>query len=106
MAEFEWMRAEEAAFLDAPESTFGPQAMATLDAIRRRIGLDYFGIDCALDPDGRVLVFEVNASMLIHLHNEGFDYKTPHVMRIKAAFEEMLARRVAEGATTGWAAVA
>lgn len=97
MAEFEWMRAEEAAFLDAPERRFGPQAMATLDAIRRRIGLDYFGIDCALDREGRVLVFEVNASMLIHLHNEGFDYKTPHVMRIKAAFEEMLARRVADG---------
>jgi hypothetical protein len=100
MAEFEWMRAEEAAFLNAPERMFGPQAMATLDAIRRRIGLDYFGIDCALDPQGRVLVFEVNASMLIHLHNEGFDYKTPHVMRIKAAFEEMLARRVEEGAAS------
>jgi tetratricopeptide (TPR) repeat protein len=106
MAEFEWMRAEEAAFLDAPEQRFGPQAMATLDSIRRRIGLDYFGIDCALDPEGRVLIFEVNASMLIHLHNEGFDYKTPHVMRIKAAFEEMLAQRAREGGADAPAAAA
>jgi glutathione synthase/RimK-type ligase-like ATP-grasp enzyme len=67
--------------------------MASLDAIRREIGLDYFGIDCALDQAGRVVVFEVNASMLIHLHNEGFEYKTPHVKAIKAAFERMLERR-------------
>jgi len=32
--------------------------------------------------------------MLIHLRNEGFDYKTPYVMRIKAAFEQMLVERI------------
>ncbi|TCR91142.1 tetratricopeptide repeat protein [Rhizobium sp. BK376] len=93
MAEAEWMRNEEQAFLDNPGRVFGPEAMATLDAIRREIGLDYFGIDCSVDSDGRIVIFEVNASMLIHLHNEGFDYKTPHVMRIKAAFERLLERR-------------
>ncbi len=34
-----------------------------LGAIKSRIGLDYFGIDCAPLPDGRLLVFEVNATM-------------------------------------------
>ncbi|MDE1994150.1 MAG: tetratricopeptide repeat protein [Rhizobiaceae bacterium] len=93
MAEVEWMRNEERAFLNEPHRVFGAPAMVALDAIRREIGLDYFGIDCAVDSQGRVVVFEVNASMLIHLHNEGFEYKTPHVMRIKSAFERLLERR-------------
>jgi tetratricopeptide (TPR) repeat protein/glutathione synthase/RimK-type ligase-like ATP-grasp enzyme len=93
MADVEWMRDEEKAFLDDPERIFGETAMAALEDIRRRVGLDYFGIDCSIDAQGRVVVFEVNASMLIHLHNEGFEYKTPHVMRIKEEFERLLRRR-------------
>jgi len=96
MAEVEWMRQEEEAFLNRPDLAFGAEAMAALDIIRRRVGLDYFGIDCSLDRDGKVVVFEVNATMLIHLHNEGFEYKTPHVHRIKRAFESLLERRARE----------
>lgn len=93
MGELEWMRNEEKAFLDQPGSVFGPAAMAALDLIRRIIDLDYFGIDCSIDARGNVIVFEVNATMLIHLHNEGFEYKTPHVVKIKAAFERLLQQR-------------
>ena len=93
MADVDWMRREEQAFLERPDHVFGTKAMAALDAIRRKVGLDYFGIDCSLDVDGQVVVFEVNASMLIHLHNSGFEYKTPHVMRIKRAFERLLEHR-------------
>ncbi|UWU20535.1 tetratricopeptide repeat protein [Rhizobium sp. CB3060] len=96
MADVEWMRKEEEAFLNDPGSVFGPEGMVALDAIRRQIGLDYFGIDCSLDSEGRVVIFEVNASMLIHLHNERFEYKTPHVKRIKQAFELLLERRARE----------
>lgn len=96
MADVEWMRKEEEAFLNDPSSVFGPDGMAALDAIRRQIGLDYFGIDCSLDSEGRVVIFEANASMLIHLHNERFEYKTPHVKRIKQAFELLLERRANE----------
>jgi tetratricopeptide (TPR) repeat protein/glutathione synthase/RimK-type ligase-like ATP-grasp enzyme len=96
MANVEWMRREEEAFLNEPERVFGAKGMAALDAIRRQIGLDYFGIDCSLDSEGRVVIFEVNASMLIHLHNAGFEYKTPHVHRIKQAFELLLERKANE----------
>ena len=96
MASVEWMRREEEAFLNEPERVFGVKGMAALDAIRRQIGLDYFGIDCSLDSEGGVVIFEVNASMLIHLHNAGFEYKTPHVYRIKQAFELFLERRANE----------
>ena len=37
-----------------------------------RIDLEYFGIDCGLDAAGNLVVFEVNASMLVHQHNEKF----------------------------------
>lgn len=96
MASVEWMRREEEGFLNEPECVFGAKGMAALDAIRRQIGLDYFGIDCSLDSEGKVVIFEVNASMLIHLHNAGFEYKTPHVHRIKQAFELLLERRANE----------
>lgn len=93
-----WMRQEEADFLRAPAAVFGRERMHALQAIRGRIGLDYFGIDCALVPDGRVLVFEVNASMLVHGETEGqLAYKVPHVARIKQAFNGLL-KRVAAGA--------
>ncbi|WP_307156626.1 tetratricopeptide repeat protein [Rhizobium paknamense] len=90
MKDEEWMRQEEHDFLESPERFFTPQAMAALDEIRSRIGLDYFGIDCGLDREGRVVVFEVNASMLVHERNFGFEYKNPYVRRIKQAFAEML----------------
>ncbi|WFR94882.1 tetratricopeptide repeat protein [Rhizobium tumorigenes] len=96
MGDVEWMRTEEQAFLADPASIFGVSGMAALETIRRQIGLDYCGIDCALDAEGRVVVFEVNASMLIHSDNPGFEYKTPYVLAIKAAFERLLEQRASE----------
>ena len=92
MGSHAWMQAEEEDFLRAPEQVFGPQHYAALRVIRDRIGLDYFGIDCGLDLDGRLVVFEVNASMLVHDQNPEFPYKDPYIRGIKVAFDAMLAR--------------
>ncbi|MGA8899156.1 tetratricopeptide repeat protein [Bradyrhizobium sp.] len=92
MAHQRWMQQEEATFLNNPAAVFGPAQMQALEAIRERIGLDYFGIDCGLDESGNVVVFEVNASMLVHARNEGFLYKDPAVRRIKLAYDAMLRR--------------
>lgn len=96
MANHLWMREEEKAFLERPEIAFSASAFEVLRAIRKKMDLDYFGIDCAVDRNGNVVVFEVNASMLVHLRNEGFPYKDPAVRRIKAAFAAMLKHK-AEG---------
>jgi tetratricopeptide (TPR) repeat protein len=93
MEDHVWMQQEEAAFLEHPGTVFSAAHHETLGAIRERIDLDYFGIDCGLDRDGRLVVFEVNASMLVHEHNEAFPYKDPYVRAIKVAFDAMLARR-------------
>jgi tetratricopeptide (TPR) repeat protein len=92
MATHTWMQDEERAFLEDPWRVFGVAQQAALQRIRDAIGLDFFGIDCGLDRDGAVVVFEVNASMLVHGRNQRFPYKTEAVERIKQAFHGLLAR--------------
>ena len=92
MANQKWMQDEEAAFLTDPARVFNEAHYRALAEIQRRIGLEYFGIDCSVDTNGELLVFEVNASMLVHDDNAEFPYKNPAVYRIKAAFDAMLAR--------------
>jgi tetratricopeptide (TPR) repeat protein len=97
MIDHQWMQCEEEAFLSNPAGVFNPGQYQALREIQQRIGLEYFGIDCGLDRSGNLVVFEVNASMLVHEHNEEFPYKDPFVLRIKTAFDEML-RKLANAA--------
>lgn len=94
MVRREWMRREEARFLNDPAAVFEPAQLDALRAIQSTIDLDFFGIDCGLDRDGRLVVFEVNATMLVHAPEPEpvFAYKQDPVMRIKQAFGAMLAR--------------
>jgi tetratricopeptide (TPR) repeat protein len=93
MANQPWMQQEEAAFLANPASIFNAAHDQALRAMRERFGLDYFGIDCGLDREGNLVVFEVNASMLVHDDNAEFPYKDPFVRAIKTAFGAMLRDR-------------
>jgi tetratricopeptide (TPR) repeat protein len=90
MEDHVWMQQEEAAFLEDPATAFNIAHRAALHAIRERIGLDFFGIDCGVDGAGNLVVFEVNASMLVHEGNEKFPYKDPFVQNIRIAFHDML----------------
>jgi hypothetical protein len=96
MADHPWMQREEEAFLNDPAVVFRPAHFEALHAIRRTIGLEYSGIDCGLDRAGQLVVFEVNASMLVHRHNEAYPYKAPAVLRIKLAFDAMLRKLARE----------
>ena len=96
MGEHPWMQQEELAFLTNPGTFFSVANLRALQTIRERIGLDFFGIDCALDTSGDLVVFEVNASMLVHDQNADFPYKDPFVRNIKLAFDGMLRRRAGE----------
>jgi hypothetical protein len=79
---------------------FTPDHYEALRAIRARIGLDYFGIDCTIERHGDLLVFKVNASMLAHEDNAEFPYKDPAVRAIKQAFDRMLASRAVPAASS------
>jgi glutathione synthase/RimK-type ligase-like ATP-grasp enzyme len=93
MANQPWMQQEEAAFLANPAAIFNAAHYRALRVVRERFGLDYLGVDCGLDSDGRLVIFEVNASMLVHDDNAEFPYKGPIVRAIKTAFDAMLRNR-------------
>ena len=46
-----------------PLKVLPPRGVELVTVIKTRVGLDYFGIDCAPLPDGRLVVFEINAVM-------------------------------------------
>lgn len=86
--------AEEMRFLEDPRAALGADAWQAVTAIGRRMDLDFCGLDFSLSPDGRVLVFEANATMLVHPEPDGgaFAHKNPYIARILDAFRALLAR--------------
>ena len=84
--------AEELAFLRDPEAAVGPRAMAAIHAIGQRLDLDYGGIDFGLTDDGKVLLFEANATMLTHLEpaDGPFAAKNAYIEPILRAFRSHL----------------
>jgi tetratricopeptide (TPR) repeat protein len=87
-------QAEEMRFLENPRLALGEAAMDAVAAIGERMDLDYAGVDFSILPDGRVLVFEANATMLVHPEADGeFARKNPFIARITDAFQALVERR-------------
>lgn len=63
MFENKWMLQEEVAFLNRQHPSFTAATQNTLREIHRRIGVDFYGVDFGILPDGRLLFFEANAAM-------------------------------------------
>jgi glutathione synthase/RimK-type ligase-like ATP-grasp enzyme len=65
-----------------------PKLRSLIDEITKRLELEYYGIDCSLLPDGRLLVFEANANMnVLHSPNQATRYR---VEAIQQALYRML----------------
>jgi hypothetical protein len=94
MAENEAHRAADAAFLADMPGTLGAEAMTGLEAIRDTLRLDYGGIDFGLGPNGEILLFEANATMVINPPEPDprWDFRRAPVERVLAAVRGMLAR--------------
>lgn len=92
-------RAEDAAFLNAMPEVLGPRAVAALERVAAILGLDYAGIDFALDRAGDVAVFEANASMLVPDPGPDprWDYRRPAVARIREALRALVVARSRAG---------
>jgi hypothetical protein len=92
MEEFSEKRAEEAAWMDSFESKFANRHESGLGALTEAIDLDYFGVDCAEDPEGNLVVFEADNALIVHDMDdeEVFPYKSKHMNRIFDAFETLL----------------
>jgi hypothetical protein len=58
-----WKIDEERRFLEDTSDALGERAARAIAAVGRRLDLDYAGIDFTVLQDGRVPVFEANATM-------------------------------------------
>jgi len=103
MAEHAWRRAEERRWMEDFDTDFAVRHREAFEALCSRIGLDYFGIDCAEMPDGRLLIFEVDVAMIVHDMDpeDVFPYKKPAMRKLFAAFQEALAKRSCLGRHIG-----
>jgi hypothetical protein len=88
-------RAEEERFMTRFDLDFAQRHGAALAAIAERVGLDYFGIDCAEAADGRLLLFEADIAMIVHAMDDPaiFPYKRPQMHKVFDAFRAMLRER-------------
>jgi tetratricopeptide (TPR) repeat protein len=87
-------REEEALFLEAPQSVV-PEWEPIMRGIARAVDMEYFGIDAAVLKDGRIVLFEADAAMLVHDEDARgiFAYKRPYVARIREALHTLIERR-------------
>ncbi|MDB5990003.1 MAG: hypothetical protein JWQ10_1406 [Herbaspirillum sp.] len=94
-----WKLLEEARFLSDPIDVLGQAAWTALEAIAQRLDLDYAGVDFSVLPDRRLLIFETNATMLVHpeTQNEALKFKNRYVQNILDAFDQLLERRMGRG---------
>jgi glutathione synthase/RimK-type ligase-like ATP-grasp enzyme len=101
MAENAAYRAEERRFLEDMPGVLGARAMQALAGINATLGLDYAGVDFALAPDGSLLLFEANATMVILPPGPDprWDYRRGPIGTAQKAAQTMLARRAARGTT-------
>lgn len=97
MGEHQWMRDEEHAFLANIGGVFRGDLAAALRETAALLPLDYVGIDCAIDRDGKLLIFEADNALIVHTLDDPqlYPYKHVYVPRILTALDAMVRRRIA-----------
>lgn len=102
MAENAEKRAEEKRFMASFDEGFARRHEESLRAIYERAGLDYLGIDCSETGDGKLLIFEIDSSMIVHAIDpvDVFPYKQPQMRKVFSAFREMLVNAMQRGGSS------
>jgi len=95
MAQSADKRGEEETFMQAFDAGFAQRHRAALSGLSKRIGLDYFTVDCAETRDGSLLIFEADNTAIVHDMDppDVFPYKVPQMRKVFDAFAAMLHRR-------------
>src|SRR4051794_3618881 len=92
MAERPELIAAEEAMFAAADGAFSDDVQQVLSAVRERMPLDFFGMDFGIAPDGRVVLFEANATMNFFplSPDPRFAYLARCVEPARSAFYELL----------------
>lgn len=85
--------AEEKRVVEGGLATLPDQVQRIVKEIRARMPLDFFGIDFDIMPDGRVILFEANATMMFFPVSDDPRFAYGHSAREQAtaAFDAMIA---------------
>lgn len=88
MLENEKNRQTEAKWFESFDNNYAIKYKQSFEALHRVTGLDYFGFDCAMLPDGRLLIFEIDVAMIVHdMDSQNlFPYKKPAMQKLFNAF--------------------
>jgi hypothetical protein len=91
-------RFEEQTFMQTFDIGFARRHAIALNGIAKRIGLDYFTVDCAETNNGSLLIFEADNTAIVHDMDppDIFPYKAPQMQRVFDAFAAMLERRAGQ----------
>ena len=82
---------EETIIYDSFQADWLPAVKPVFDEIARRLDLDYFGVDCHIDQNRNVLLFEANACMKVLKNFRPLPNQfEARIARIKAALENRL----------------
>ncbi len=95
MAQSAANRRRDAEFLADMASVIGPSGMAALERVSSTLGLDYGGIDFAVNGAGDILFFEANATMVVlpPSHDDKWAYRRPAFANVHSAVQSMLTKR-------------
>ena len=95
MAQSAANRGRDAEFLGNMASVIGPRGMAALKRINATLGLDYGGIDFAVNGYGDILFFEANATMVVMppSNDDKWAYRRPTFANVLLAVRTMLTKR-------------
>ncbi len=93
------LMAEEERLCARAEGPFPPAWQAVFDEVRSRIALDFFGMDFGIDRDGRMVLFEVNATMNFYppVVDPRFNYLRLPLPAGREAFRQLVAAEPAFG---------
>jgi hypothetical protein len=91
--------AEEEAALGSPTGGLADDSMNALRRVRERIPLDYFGMDFAIAPGGKILLFEANPTMNFFpfLDDPAFAYVRQSLEPAKNAMHELIGAPMRHG---------
>lgn len=93
-------RTEEAKWMTFFDETFARRHARAFAETNKRVGLDYFLIDCAETRAGELLIFEADHCAIVHDMDpvNVYPYKPPAMKKLFDAFATMLKRRAARRA--------
>jgi hypothetical protein len=96
------LRDEERRMVGRPRHEIRSSVVETLRAVRKRIPLDYFGVDFGIAADGAVVLFEANATMdfLSTVTEPEFAYVRQPLPLARRAFRAMIPELTAEPRVT------